>query len=315
MNGSGPLYDELHRRFEAAVEPQPVHRFLASLCRRSCGSAVRPHQLIVSGRYDLALERAFEEAGEEVDVVTYVAAGPYRGKFWHSASGRGAAADRRAEHVRDRAVARPPDDPAQAPRRRRPVPGARVGELRHHRGRLHRLPRQLRRRGRGPGRARGAAAAQPLPLPRLRDGRLEPAVSSCTASGATGRSPTGRGPSTRSRRRSSAPSGAASTSTCSLSTRTSTSGASQGASRPWRERRVAVQGSRRVRGLGARRAVLLRARARYRDRRREPHRVAPHRALRAERRRQVVAAPRGRRQAAARASRGAARGRLRELGR
>ena len=31
MNGSGPLYDELHRRFQAATDPQPVHRFLASL--------------------------------------------------------------------------------------------------------------------------------------------------------------------------------------------------------------------------------------------------------------------------------------------
>ena len=29
MKGSGPLYDELHRRFEAAVEPRPLHRFLA----------------------------------------------------------------------------------------------------------------------------------------------------------------------------------------------------------------------------------------------------------------------------------------------
>ena len=86
MNGSGPLYDELHRRFEAAVEPQPVHRFLARLptLLREHGAS---HQLIVSGRYDLAIERAFEEAGEEVDVVTYVAAGPYRGKFWHRPPG------------------------------------------------------------------------------------------------------------------------------------------------------------------------------------------------------------------------------------
>jgi DNA-binding SARP family transcriptional activator len=86
MNGSGPLYDELHSRFEAAIEPQPVHRFLARL-----GPIVRhhgvAHPLIVSGRYDLAIERAFEEAGEEVDVVTYVAAGPYRGKFWHRPPG------------------------------------------------------------------------------------------------------------------------------------------------------------------------------------------------------------------------------------
>jgi DNA-binding SARP family transcriptional activator len=86
MNGAGPLYDELHRRFEAAVEPQPAHRFLARLAPllREHGA---PHQLIVSGRYDLAIERAFEEAGEEVDVVTYVAAGPYRGKFWHRPPG------------------------------------------------------------------------------------------------------------------------------------------------------------------------------------------------------------------------------------
>jgi DNA-binding SARP family transcriptional activator len=87
MNGSGPLYDELHRRFEEALEPQPVHRFLAALAPllRERGA---PHQLIVSTRYDLALERAFEEAGEEVDVVTYVASGPFRGKFWHRAPGQ-----------------------------------------------------------------------------------------------------------------------------------------------------------------------------------------------------------------------------------
>ena len=86
MNGSGPLYDELHRRFEAAVEPQPVHRFLARLptLLREHGAS---YQLIVSGRYDLAIERAFDEAGEDVDVVTYVAAGPHRGKFWHRPPG------------------------------------------------------------------------------------------------------------------------------------------------------------------------------------------------------------------------------------
>ena len=86
MNGSGPLHDELHRRFQAATDPQAVHRFLASLppLLRERGA---PHQLIVSGRYDLALERAFDEASEEVDVVTYVASGPYRGKFWHRPPG------------------------------------------------------------------------------------------------------------------------------------------------------------------------------------------------------------------------------------
>ena len=82
MKGSGPLYDELHTRFEAAVEPGPLHRFLARLptLLRERGA---PHQLIVTTNYDLALERAFEEAGEELDIVAYVAAGAHRGRFWH----------------------------------------------------------------------------------------------------------------------------------------------------------------------------------------------------------------------------------------
>jgi DNA-binding SARP family transcriptional activator len=86
MQGSGPLYDELHARFEAAVEPGPLHRFLARLppLLREHGA---PHQLIVTTNYDLALEKAFEEAGEELDIVAYVATGQHRGRFWHRAPG------------------------------------------------------------------------------------------------------------------------------------------------------------------------------------------------------------------------------------
>jgi DNA-binding SARP family transcriptional activator len=86
MQGSGPLYDELHSRFEAAVEPGPLHRFLARLpaLLREHGA---PHQLIVTTNYDLALERAFEEAGEELDIVAYVATGAHRGRFWHRPPG------------------------------------------------------------------------------------------------------------------------------------------------------------------------------------------------------------------------------------
>jgi DNA-binding SARP family transcriptional activator len=86
MQGSGPLYDELHSRFEAAVEPSPLHRFLARLpaLLRERGA---PHQLIVTTNYDLALERAFEEAGEELDIVSYVASGTHRGRFWHRPPG------------------------------------------------------------------------------------------------------------------------------------------------------------------------------------------------------------------------------------
>ena len=86
MQGSGPLYDELHSRFQAAVEPGPLHRFLARLpaLLRERGA---PHQLIVTTNYDLALERAFEEAGEELDIVAYVATGTHRGRFWHRPPG------------------------------------------------------------------------------------------------------------------------------------------------------------------------------------------------------------------------------------
>jgi DNA-binding SARP family transcriptional activator len=86
MQGSGPLYDELHSRFEAAVEPGPLHRFLARLptLLRERGA---PHQLIVTTNYDLALEKAFEEAGEELDIVAYVATGQHRGRFWHRPPG------------------------------------------------------------------------------------------------------------------------------------------------------------------------------------------------------------------------------------
>ena len=86
MQGWGPLYDELHARFEAATEPTPLHRFLSRLPRilRERGA---PHQLIVSTNYDLALERAFEDEGEELDIVAYVATGPHRGRFWHRPPG------------------------------------------------------------------------------------------------------------------------------------------------------------------------------------------------------------------------------------
>jgi hypothetical protein len=42
-----------------------------------------PQQLIVSTSFDTGVERAFEAAEEEIDVVVYVAAGRDRGKFLH----------------------------------------------------------------------------------------------------------------------------------------------------------------------------------------------------------------------------------------
>jgi DNA-binding SARP family transcriptional activator len=82
MRGSGPLYDQLHDRFAEPGVPTAVHRFLASLppLLRAHG---QPHQLVVTTSYDLAVEQAFLDAGEEFDVVAYVAEGRDRGKFSH----------------------------------------------------------------------------------------------------------------------------------------------------------------------------------------------------------------------------------------
>jgi DNA-binding SARP family transcriptional activator len=84
MKGSGPLYDELHAVFQEDLPPSPVHRFFAALppLLRERGA---PHQLIVTTSYGLALERAFLDAGEAFDVVSYLAAGRNRGKFCHVA--------------------------------------------------------------------------------------------------------------------------------------------------------------------------------------------------------------------------------------
>ena len=84
MQGSGPLWDELHALIETAAQPTPIHRFFASLppLLRERGA---PHQLIVTTSYDLALEQALLDAGEEFDVVSYIASGRHRGRFCHLA--------------------------------------------------------------------------------------------------------------------------------------------------------------------------------------------------------------------------------------
>jgi DNA-binding SARP family transcriptional activator len=89
MNGSGPLYDELHELVDSRAAPTSIHRFFAALpaVLRERGS---PQQLILTTSYDLALEEAFLAEGEEFDVVSYLAAGPNRGKFCHVGPGMNA---------------------------------------------------------------------------------------------------------------------------------------------------------------------------------------------------------------------------------
>jgi DNA-binding SARP family transcriptional activator len=80
--GSGPLHDELHALLDATAAPTPLHRFLAAAptVLRERGVS---HQLLVTAAYDLALEQALLDAGEEFDVVAYIPAGRDRGRFCH----------------------------------------------------------------------------------------------------------------------------------------------------------------------------------------------------------------------------------------
>jgi DNA-binding SARP family transcriptional activator len=82
--GSGPLHDELRSLLDATAGPTALHRCFASLppLLRERG---QPHQLLVSTSYDLALEQALLDAGEQFDVVAYIAAGRDRGRFCHRA--------------------------------------------------------------------------------------------------------------------------------------------------------------------------------------------------------------------------------------
>lgn len=106
--GVGPLYDELHAIFGDDFEPQAVHRFLAELppLLRGVGA---PQQLIVTTHFDCVLEKAFADAGEPFDVVSYVATGRDRGKFLH----RSAEGDERVIHL--------PNAYAEVPLERRPI--------------------------------------------------------------------------------------------------------------------------------------------------------------------------------------------------
>jgi hypothetical protein len=66
----------------AGTAPAATHRFFAALppLLRERGL---PHQLLVTTSYDLALEQALLAAGEEFDIVSYVASGRDRGRFCH----------------------------------------------------------------------------------------------------------------------------------------------------------------------------------------------------------------------------------------
>jgi SIR2-like protein len=84
MDGPAPLRDKLHELFDADYPPTALHHFLAELpaLLRTSGRLPR-FQMIVTTNYDDALERAFAAADEPYDLVSYMTAESYHGRFVH----------------------------------------------------------------------------------------------------------------------------------------------------------------------------------------------------------------------------------------
>lgn len=87
--GSGVLYEALHTIFDADYEPTTVHRLLArlpSLIRAKAQAEGKQchYPLNITTNYDDLLERAFRDAGEEFDLLTYISYGKTSGKFRHT---------------------------------------------------------------------------------------------------------------------------------------------------------------------------------------------------------------------------------------
>ena len=74
--GTGGLFGSLHDVFDRDYPPTALHGSWRSCLRllRAKGHPPR-HQLIVTTNYDDVLERAFMEAGEPFDLVTYISEG------------------------------------------------------------------------------------------------------------------------------------------------------------------------------------------------------------------------------------------------
>ena len=137
--GDGTLFRFLHDVFTRRYLPTRLHGFLATLpARLEFATGRRRHQLIVTTNYDDALEQAFAAAGEPFDLVMYLADGEERGSSC-TRTRRPGQADQAAERVPGLSRGRRTVILKIQARWTAAIRTAR-GQLRHHRGPLHRVP-------------------------------------------------------------------------------------------------------------------------------------------------------------------------------
>ena len=83
--GTQTLYRYLHGVFDHDYEPTTLHQLLARMPRYVREQNGLEYPLFITTNYDDALERAFGEADEPYDLLTYLAQkGPDQGKFRHT---------------------------------------------------------------------------------------------------------------------------------------------------------------------------------------------------------------------------------------
>ncbi len=82
--GPSFLYRAMNEALRLRQEPRPVHRFLAHFPKQLAELGEPPrYQMIVTTNYDTALERAFDDAGEEYDLAVFLGTGRDKGHFVH----------------------------------------------------------------------------------------------------------------------------------------------------------------------------------------------------------------------------------------
>jgi hypothetical protein len=108
VRGLAPLYGHLRQIFEIKPQTNEAHRFLPRLCARLRSLRYpSPNLLVVTTNYDDLVENAFAQAGEALEVVSYIADSQQeRGRFVHHLPGGERRLIARPNEYREVSVAR-----------------------------------------------------------------------------------------------------------------------------------------------------------------------------------------------------------------